>query len=72
MDMKQAAGLITSACASTSGSAKPVTTIRDVMKRPRSTAPEPSSVEKSSLPQCANTALGNGAMTKVSAVSHKH
>ena len=74
--MTHAAGLITSACASTNGRAKPVTTITDVMKRPRSTAPEPSSVEKSSFPQCAKRAFGNGATTNVraekSAISHEH
>jgi len=60
---------MTSEWASTSGRAKPVTTTMDVMKRPRSMGPEPSSTaaEKSSLPQWANRAFGSGARTNVNA-----
>jgi hypothetical protein len=41
-DMILAPGLMISECASTSGKAKPVTTIKAVMKRPMSMGPEPS------------------------------
>lgn len=72
IDITQAAGRITSACASTSGSAKPVTTIIDVINRPKSIAPDPSSAAKSSFPQCAKRAFGSGATTNVSAAEvHK-
>lgn len=68
IDMTHAAGWMISAWARISGSAKPVTTTVDVMKRPRSTGPDPSpSVENSSEPQCANIAFGSGATTKVKA-----
>lgn len=50
------------------GNAKPVTTIVDVRKRPRSTGPEPSYVaENSSPPHCENRAFGSGARTNVRA-----
>lgn len=69
IDIKHAAGRMISACARMSGSAKPVTTMPEVMNRPRSTGPEPSaSVENSSEPQCAKSALGRGATTKIRAV----
>lgn len=68
IDMIQAPGLITSECASTIGSANPVTTTTEVMKRPRSIGPEPSyEAENSSDPQCEKMAFGKGARTKVSA-----
>lgn len=55
--------------ARTSGRAKPVTTTPEVMNRPRSTGPDPSSsVENSSEPQWENRALGRGARTNVIAV----
>lgn len=67
--MAQAAGLMISECVSTIGSAKPVTTMIEVRKRPRSTGPDPSSeVANSSLPQWENKAFGNGAKTNVSAI----
>lgn len=51
------------------GSANPETTIMEVMNRPRSTGPALASYdENSSPPQCANSALGRGASTNVSAV----
>ena len=69
IDITQAPRVITSECASTRGSANPVTTTEAVMKRPRSTGPDPSySVEKSSPPQRAKRAFGSGARTKVKAV----
>ena len=51
MDMMQAVVWMTPECAKTIGRANPVTTTMDVMKRPRSIAPELSSLEKSSEPQ---------------------
>lgn len=66
--MTQAPGLITSECVRTTGSANPETTIMEVMNRPRSTGPALASYdENSSPPQCANSALGRGANTNVSA-----
>lgn len=70
IDMAQALGLMISEWARTIGKAKPVTTIKAVMKRPKSTGPEPSSklVAYSSAPQqCGKTAFGSGARTKVNA-----
>lgn len=68
IDIAHAPGAMTSECASTRGSAKPVTTTNAVMNRPRSTGPDPSySVEKSSPPQRENMAFGRGATTKVKA-----
>jgi hypothetical protein len=66
MDVMQAPVRMTSAWASTIGRAKPVTTMIAVIKRPRSTGPEPSPV-KSSDPQWGNKAFGIGASTKVRA-----
>jgi hypothetical protein len=68
IDMTQAPGRITSECVSTTGRANPVTTMVDVMNRPRSTGPELLSYDaNSSPPQWANTAFGRGANTKVRA-----
>ena len=62
---------MTSACWRIKGKAKPVTTTIEVMKRPRSMAGLVSySLEKSSEPQCANSVLGTGASTKMSAVRY--
>lgn len=72
MDMTQAAGLIISAWASMRGKANPVMTMSEVRKRPKSTAPEPSSsAERSSEPQCANIAFGSGATANVRAIGNK-
>lgn len=57
---------MTSACASTKGSAKPVTTVHEVRKRPKSTADEESAA-KSSVPQRENREFGNGAKTNIKA-----
>ena len=67
IDIAHAAGRMISACANMSGKANPVTTTEEVMKRPRSTGPDPSSAEKSSLPQRAKIAFGRGAATNVRA-----
>lgn len=68
IDIAQAAGRMISEWARTSGRAKPDTTTMDVMNRPRSRGPDPSSsVENSSEPQWENKALGRGAKTNVKA-----
>jgi hypothetical protein len=69
MDITQALGRITSECAKTMGSAKPETTIIEVIKRPRSTGPDVSwsDDENSSAPQWENNAFGSGATTNVRA-----
>lgn len=68
IDIAQAPGCMISEWARTSGRAKPVTTTMDVMNRPRSRGPDPSSsVENSSEPQWENKALGRGAKTNVKA-----
>lgn len=67
--MAHAPGCIISECIKTIGRANPVTTIIDVMNRPRSTGPDPSyDAENSSPPQCENTAFGKGARTNVKAL----
>ncbi|KAG1715696.1 hypothetical protein ID866_1459 [Astraeus odoratus] len=64
------AGLMTSECARTTGSAKPDTTMVAVIKRPRSTAAVFDSYEvNSSKPQWANNAFGKGASTNVRAAT---
>ncbi len=70
MDIRAAVCRMTSACARTIGRANPVTTMIEVMKRPRSTAAEPSysAEEKSSAAQWEKIAFGNGATTKVNAM----
>ena len=69
IDIAQAPGRMISEWARTSGRAKPVTTTMDVMNRPRSSGPDPSSSEEnSSEPQWENKALGRGAKTNVRAM----
>ena len=68
IDITHAAGRMISAWAKIKGKANPVTTTVDVMKRPRSTGPDPSSVEKSSVLHRAKMAFGRGAATKVRAI----
>src|ERR1700722_644176 len=68
MEVTQAPIRMTSAWANTMGKAKPVTTMMEVIKRPRSTRPE-LSAEKSFEPQWGNNAFGRGASTNVTARS---